>query len=493
MRERVLLQGNCQGAWLTSILNRDAEINSRYEIVYLPNFGEIPANHAIHSPDFLAGCRCFLFQTAPGLGLPDFSNQLPNHCRWIRFPTLWLKFLWPLSSVDPRNKPELGHPFGRYPYGDRLAVKLLQDGVPASDLAKRYIDTNLDSIINLDRYAEMCLAELKHLDQQSDIALADYIEKSFRSQRHFGATNHPTLLPLSHLFHLVKAALLNTTPSLNDPRPPNAADVLGFEEIPLHPQVIRHFGLTWATPEMRYRYRSAFLTLEEYMFAYAEFAAIPFGEPPRLWIGRALQAVQQNQPEEARRLLREGERCHPGLPTELLPEEKAQLSSYLLAAPTPPVPAPGICQRRGAAILYDHGIHRLDNAQWLEAVASFDVLFPPEMTTAILSFTLRCGSMESYGGAVRTTVWVENELVGKMTFAKDNQAENLRVPVQARGKKARVRILTDRHCRTTDDNRLLTLQLSDLFAREDEAAPTKLPAAAKWPAGNLPTLETVAA
>ena len=29
MKERVLLQGNCQGAWLASVLNRDAEVRAR--------------------------------------------------------------------------------------------------------------------------------------------------------------------------------------------------------------------------------------------------------------------------------------------------------------------------------------------------------------------------------------------------------------------------------------------------------------------------------
>jgi tetratricopeptide (TPR) repeat protein len=99
------------------------------------------------------------------------------------------------------------------------------------------------------------------------------------------------------------AVVLGTPAPENPAVPPDAGEVLGSEETPLHPQIIGHFKLEWATPGMRWRYRSAFLNLDEYLRAYAAFTPIPVGNPPQLWLARAQQAFALNNFPEAHRLL----------------------------------------------------------------------------------------------------------------------------------------------------------------------------------------------
>ncbi len=190
-------------------------------------------------------------------------------------------------------------------------MKLLNDGVALDDLPKRYLDTDLNKVVNLDRFTEMSLAELRFNDRQSDIAITPFIERTFRQRKLFGTVNHPTFLILNRIYHGVAAALLGT-PCPEDPAPPpDAAEVLGSEETPLHPQIIAHFKLQWATPGMRWRYRSAFLTLSEYLRAYGAFAPIPLGDPPELYLARAHQAFGQNDFPEAQRLLLEASTRYP--------------------------------------------------------------------------------------------------------------------------------------------------------------------------------------
>ena len=121
-RRRVLVYGNCQAGWLAKALEQNVEIMSRYEIVYLSDYLHIAADHPIHQAGFLATCTDAVWQTAPGCKPPEFVSGLSPDCRQIRFPTLWLKLLWPTYAVDPRNKPEVDFPWGRYPYGDRLVM-----------------------------------------------------------------------------------------------------------------------------------------------------------------------------------------------------------------------------------------------------------------------------------------------------------------------------------------------------------------------------------
>jgi len=312
-KQRIFFFGNCQGGWLAGALSQNPAIAERFEIIYLSDYVERPADHPIHQPGFLSTCSYAIWQTAYGCQPPDFVGGLPASCRQIRYPTLWLKLLWPTYAVDPRNKPEPGLPWGRFPNGDRLAMKLLEAGVSLEDLPKRYIDFDLNQLVNLERFSEMSLAELRYNDQQSDIAIAPFIESTFRRRKLFGTVNHPTYLVLNRLYHGLVAALLDTPVPAEPPPPENAADIVGAEETPLHPQIMDHFRLEWAWPDMKWHFRSAFLNLTEYIRAYAAFEPIPFGDSPNLWLARAQQAIDRKDLGDARRLLLEGASKYPDM------------------------------------------------------------------------------------------------------------------------------------------------------------------------------------
>ncbi len=312
-KQRVLLYGNCQGGWLAAALLRTPAVAERYDIIYLSDYIERPAGHPIHQSDFLPSCSWVIWQTASAYKGPDFLSGLSAGCRQIRYPTLWLKLLWPTYAVDPRNKPEPEFPWGRYPYGDRLVMKLLAEGVSPEELPKRYAETDLNTIVNLARFTEMSLAEMRFNDQQSDIAITPFIENNFRKRKLFGAVNHPTFLILDQLYLGLVSALLDTPIPKDAALPANAVDTLGSEEVPLHPQIIGHHQLEWARPEMKWRYHSAFLALPEYIRAYAAFEPIAIAETPALWLARAQQAIDHKDLSEAQRLLLEGFSKFPGV------------------------------------------------------------------------------------------------------------------------------------------------------------------------------------
>jgi tetratricopeptide (TPR) repeat protein len=313
-RRRVLVYGNCQGGWLARALQQHSVVSAQFEIIYLSDYLERPPDHPINDPGFLATCAVVVWQTASGCKAPWFVAGIPASTRQIRYPTLWLKLLWPTYAVDPRNVHEEKFPWGRYPYGDRLVMKLLAENVPLADLPQRYVDFDLNRLVNLDRFTEMSLAELRFNDRQSDVAITPFIESTFRQRKLFGTVNHPTFAILHQIYTGVASLLLDQPLADAAALPPNAADVLGEEETPLHPQIISHFKLTWAQAGLRWRYRTAFLTLEEYLRAYAAFTPIPLGTPPSLWLARAQQAVALHDLPEARRLLLEATAAFPAIP-----------------------------------------------------------------------------------------------------------------------------------------------------------------------------------
>jgi len=111
----------------------------------------------------------------------------------------------------------------------------------------------------------------------------------------------------------LRAALLNAPMAMQDSLQDNLHGMIGEEETPLHPQVIQHFRLEWARSDMKWHFRSAFLTIAEYLRAYAAFEPIPFGDTPALWLARAQQAVDLKDMGEARQLLLEGASKYPSI------------------------------------------------------------------------------------------------------------------------------------------------------------------------------------
>jgi uncharacterized protein HemY len=84
--------------------------------------------------------------------------------------------------------------------------------------------------------------------------------------------------------------------------------------VPLHPQIIAHLCLSWARPDLRWRYRSRFLNLDDYLRAYAAWEPIAITEPPQLWLERARQEADLGHTNEAERILLEAATRFPESP-----------------------------------------------------------------------------------------------------------------------------------------------------------------------------------
>jgi hypothetical protein len=314
IKPRVLLFGNCQGNWLVNNLRQKSELTLQHEIIYIASNPKSPLEGKIGEPEFIATCSHMLWQTAAGCKPPPFVSTLPPHVRQIRFPTLCIKWLWPMHIVDPaRHIKEPGFPDGRFSYGDRLLMKLLADGISVGDLHKRYVETDLNKMFNLDRYREIAAAELRFNDKQSDIPITELVEKTFQAHQTFSAVNHPNPIILDHLSLALAAAILDRPVDRNLNEPTDMSDILGHQEIPIHPQIAEHFKLQWIRPDMTWRYGAEQLTLEEYVVAYGNCAPIPYQEGPRIWLDRAIKAIARKDIREAERLLLKGAALYPAV------------------------------------------------------------------------------------------------------------------------------------------------------------------------------------
>ena len=266
-RPTLIVSGNCQARVLYQSLAASPTVQDAYRVVYVRNLRKTDQEQA--APEDLKDCALLLEQIAHKVPELPGKALMPAGARVIRYPILWLGSLWPLHVDDPRNLPAKGFDNGRWPYGDRLILDLLDQGFSPEEAASRWLDADVPALLDLDRLQEILETKARKLDQRADLALGHYVQARFRREPLFVTRNHFSEPMMRHLRDLAFAEL-----GVEPPAGPLGEVMRGMGEIetPIHPSVARHFGLKWWRPEMRWRYGGEQLSTEEYLRRYAAFA-----------------------------------------------------------------------------------------------------------------------------------------------------------------------------------------------------------------------------
>lgn len=265
--------GNCAAGVQANILRRENEFSKIYKITFIKSIIH-PTKGASKVPyDKVKKCSLLLLQRGH-LQFPEFYNDLPSSCRKISFPILRLDSLWPLQRMDPRNKPDPknGFEMGRYPYGDLLVIKLLKKGLTPEQVLKKYMSTNINKLVDMDKIHRRNLANWKELDSKCDLPLMWYVKENFNKEKLFWTLNHPCPKLLVKQINLILEALGMSGLSRKIISKIDKKQPLSQFHLPIHPQVIRYFNLEWADIDTKYRYYDGkFYGFEEYLKRYIEF------------------------------------------------------------------------------------------------------------------------------------------------------------------------------------------------------------------------------
>jgi hypothetical protein len=199
------------------------------------------------------------------------AADLPTRAELVRVPNLYADYLWPFAGgPHPRNRGAFALPGGPYPaeHGDRYLDKLVADGVGEDAAIKRYLSMNMVLEGELDDRVRDRMAIQQRLDRQAGYDLTDYINDNFRTEKLFNTRQRITMPLLRRL-----VAQLFDKLQVRGWRPENLKRVpfpAGAQ--PVHPAVIAHFGLTWATQGERYPLNEeGFFTFEAFCRRYMRF------------------------------------------------------------------------------------------------------------------------------------------------------------------------------------------------------------------------------
>jgi cytochrome c-type biogenesis protein CcmH/NrfG len=203
------------------------------------------------------------------------KEELGGNFEVFGFPMVMAGFMWPYANeAHVRNVSESPISDGPYPaqMGDSYLNRLISKGTSVDDALELYLSLDIGKAAHLDRLMELYLDRQRQRDAAVGFSIAPVIEAEFRTRKLFLTAEHPdTWLfgvmakQLLESMNVPSAVISNALATLTrSPFPPT--------ELPLHPGVIKHFGLTFADPNDSYRFADeGDISFSEYVCRYMRY------------------------------------------------------------------------------------------------------------------------------------------------------------------------------------------------------------------------------
>jgi len=290
--ELVIIYGNCQVPFLASLLAA-----ADPERGYLCVLNHAPPGEEAAQPTVEQLRRCCLyleqFDSQPDLPpwtpVPDISRyglplrrflrtHCPPGCPRLVFPSFVMTCMWPFAAIgDPRNVPEPGHVWGRYPYGNRLVLAVVDQGLTGPAALAAYQRLAAEQMPNFAATLERTKIKLEKRDAHCDVKIADYVWANFRERHLFLSYAHVRAEAIGELALRLHAAIqpvLGSDAASGRQRLRTALAMLPdmdqLEE-PIDPTVAAGLGLKFYRPEMRFRWYGQHWTFSEYLSRYLAY------------------------------------------------------------------------------------------------------------------------------------------------------------------------------------------------------------------------------
>ncbi len=259
-REICLVHANCLGEPLIRLLLTSPSFSSRYQVCRVTNYTREPVAETV-----LKKCSLFLYQHLSAkweqLASDCLLSRLPATARAIRLPVPVFRGYWPLwTNAFPMN------------FADALLERLALTGLGASEIIALYMKRGALAGWDLDAPAEESLNRLRAAEARGAVPIADFIETFWRKFPLFDTINHPSPPLLHHIADGVLAAL-GLPPLDGEARRLAVSCDEGGQvrfELPIHPQVAVHHGLSFGGSDRLYHVYGTKMTFARYVACYVD-------------------------------------------------------------------------------------------------------------------------------------------------------------------------------------------------------------------------------
>jgi len=294
MTKRIVFIGNCQMEVIRNLYDKFVGGITVDETYFLPAWTELDDQ----GKKILAAADLLVDQVQSftrGIDLPPSIAAI----RRVSVPLVSASFLWPFAgSAHPLNADSPWLKGGPYPgeLGDGFLNRLIKEGVPPDRALEQYRWHDLGGPAALDRRYELIIDQQRLRDQACEFLIAPEIEKHVRTEHLFLSPHHPGLritraLAAQCLYRIGAPNSCIERLSRDLTRAPFPQD-----ELPVHPRVAQHFGLSYIRPETTYDWRGeGRFTWDEWVVRYMNYTW-----SPTLFQG---WTIASSEPEAARALL----------------------------------------------------------------------------------------------------------------------------------------------------------------------------------------------
>ncbi len=272
-RTTVALYGNCQAEYLVLMLEHVPALSERFAFAPVTNHGaRIPADRRT-LPASLSHAAIYWeqFDQHPRVDLRErVRARLPSDCRVVRYPSLGMTALWPFAAPDAREGANGSESF---PFADRVALELAGEGVPRDVAFDSYLERSRASMPALDRLLERDRRTIERRDAACDVRIGDAVFAHLRTRYDFWAWTYASGALVAELV----LRLVQATPEMHDILEPDLdlqlaaiaemAPGQSSLQVPIHPDVIEHFGLAYVTADSRYRWGAESMGFRAYIEA----------------------------------------------------------------------------------------------------------------------------------------------------------------------------------------------------------------------------------
>jgi tetratricopeptide (TPR) repeat protein len=267
---RVVLIGNCQMQAMTQLYKRFVAGRTGDILHHVQSYQDLTPEGlaAIEQADVVVEQ---LFDVKPQADTSAVTTSTPR----LFIPMVTAAFLWPFASrPHPKNRD---YPFLQGgPYGgeasDSYLNRLILAGTDPEEAVEAYANLDVKGRVNLDRLYELVMDRQRSRDKASGYQIADIIERHFRTEQIFLSPYHPNVRVAVALAARFFEQLGAEPDEIERMRQCTRITPFPKGELPLHPAVCRHFGLTFVGPDRRYRFMNEGLfTFREYAMRYMRY------------------------------------------------------------------------------------------------------------------------------------------------------------------------------------------------------------------------------
>ena len=273
---KIAVIGNCQGGVIAHTMEKAFVDRKDILLRYIPSY----ESAAPEDREFVAEADKVLSQITEGAAKNQIVEEIKAISRdVIYYPLLSCIFLYPFSiKPHPRSQVSRGAhiPGGYYAQGlsDSQLIALMEKNPDRSpeDIADEFLSLDYNDIIDLDGLFERSRATAERAGAISGLNIWPRIERLFRYQPVFWTNLHPAEILLRPLCKFaLERVEVGLTPAEIDAATENI-ERLGFAHMPIHPSIVRHFGIEWATPHYPYKgFQEGAFTAREFVCRFVRF------------------------------------------------------------------------------------------------------------------------------------------------------------------------------------------------------------------------------